>query len=122
MDKDSHLIEASLRTNKRRQEEEEEKVFQLRQKLQGQQWLEEDLKHIHKQEMQLLDLLRQGWQGAEARGFHNYLEEQQQVDSSNWKKGMRQQEEEIEDSIQKSKMQLLDFQIEQQELQTRWLK
>ncbi|CAM4026548.1 hypothetical protein LIBO111022_00805 [Listeria booriae] len=122
MDKDSHLIETSLRTNKRQQEEEEEKVFQLRQKLQGQQWLGEDLEHIHKQEMQLLDTLRKGWQGADARGFHNYLEEQQQRDLSKWKKEIRQQEDAIEESIQESKTRLLNFQTEQQELQARWFK
>nr|WP_227662728.1 ribonuclease P [Listeria seeligeri] len=98
----------------------ETNMDQSRRKLNEQDWLEEDNNHLEKEKLVLLDSLRSGWQGEEARGFHRYLEEQQHEEFQAWKKDLQDKRTHLDTELQENKAQLHTLETKQATLQKEW--
>ncbi|WP_207578235.1 ribonuclease P [Listeria seeligeri] len=120
MDATHNQLEQELHQVKMAKTTIETNMDQSRRKLNEQDWLEEDNNHLEKEKLVLLDSLRSGWQGEEARGFHRYLEEQQHEEFQAWKKDLQDKRTHLDTELQENKAQLHTLETKQATLQKEW--
>ncbi|HHP9242122.1 TPA: ribonuclease P [Listeria monocytogenes] len=120
MDVNHSKLEQQLQQVKKATTSVETNIDQTRRKQNEQDWLEEDSKHFEQEKLELLDHLRIGWQGEEARGFHRYLEEQQHEEASAWKDDLQTKRTDLATELQENKAQLHALETKQATLQKEW--
>ncbi|MBC2261922.1 ribonuclease P [Listeria sp. FSL L7-0091] len=122
MDSAHSQLEQQLLQIKKAKITAETNVDQTRRKQNEQDWLEEDSNRLEQEKLALLDLLRSGWQGEEASGFHRYLEEQQQEESGAWRKDLQDKRTDLDTELQENKARLHTLETKQATLQKEWSK
>ncbi|QPJ28024.1 ribonuclease P (plasmid) [Listeria seeligeri] len=120
MDATYSKLEQQLQQVKKATTTVEINIDQTRRKQNEQDWLEEDSKHFEQEKLELLDHLRIGWQGEEARGFHRYLEEQQHEESNAWMQDLQTKRTDLATELQENKAQLHHLETKQATLQKEW--
>ncbi|HAA0650964.1 ribonuclease P [Listeria innocua] len=122
MDSAHSQLEQPLQQIKKAKITAETNVDQTRRKQNEQAWLEEDSNQLAQEKRMLLDLLRSGWQGEEASGFHRYLEEQEHEESVAWKKDLQDKRTNLDKELQENKVRLHALETKQATLQKEWSK
>ncbi|WP_099225420.1 hypothetical protein [Listeria costaricensis] len=117
MDRNAHQIEQALLTNRREQNQAKEELEQIRREQNEQEWLEVDFKQMQQEEQALMELLRDGWQGGTATGFHYYLEDVQEEEHREWRKAIREKEETLNQQVDRARNKLYDLEDQQRKLQ-----
>ncbi|MBC6116896.1 ribonuclease P [Listeria innocua] len=120
MDSAHSQLEQPLQQIKKAKITAETNVDQTRRKQNEQDWLEEDSNRLEQEKLALLDLLRSGWQGEEASGFHRYLEEQEHEESVAWKKDLQDKRTNLDKELQENKVRLHALETKQATLQKEW--
>ncbi|EAH4443803.1 ribonuclease P [Listeria innocua] len=120
MDSAHSQLEQQLQQIKKAKITAETNVDQTRRKQNEQDWLEEDSNQLAQEKRMLLDLLRSGWQGEAASGFHRYLEEQQHEESVAWKKDLQDKRTDLDTGLQENKVRLHALETKQATLQKEW--
>ncbi|EAF5658985.1 ribonuclease P [Listeria innocua] len=115
-------LEQQLQQIKKAKITAETNVDQTKRKQNEQDWLEEDSNRLEQEKLALLDLLRSGWQGEEASGFHRYLEEQEHEESVAWKKDLQDKRTNLDKELQENKVRLHALETKQATLQKEWSK
>lgn len=95
----------------------ESALEQIKTALQEQEWLEADFRQLERSEQEVMDILRQGWQGHAASGFHTYIEEVQQAETRAWKKGFAQRQEKLDQDRTQTNQSLFQLDNQQRALQ-----
>ncbi|MBC6149327.1 ribonuclease P [Listeria innocua] len=113
-------LEQQLQQIKKAKITAETNVDQTKRKQNEQDWLEEDSNQLAQEKRMLLDFLRSGWQGEEASGFHQYLEEQQHEESVAWKKDLQDKRTNLDKELQENKDRLHALETKQATLQKEW--
>lgn len=88
--------------------------------MRAEEWLEQDLRQLERAEQETLGILRQGWQGSRANGFHHYIEDVQLEESRAWKKGFAQRQANIEQARSEREQALFHLENQQQAMQKEW--
>ncbi len=70
----------------------------------------------------VIRLLRSGWQGEEASGFHRFLEEQQHEESQAWRRDLQDKRSDLDTELQENKARLHTLETKQATLQKEWSK
>ncbi|UPH47948.1 ribonuclease P [Listeria innocua] len=120
MDSAHSQLEQQLQQIKKAKITAETNVDQTKRKQNEQDWLEEDSNQLAQEKRMLLDFLRSGWQGEEASGFHQYLEEQQHEESVAWKKDLQDKRTDLDTELQENKDRLHALETKQATLQKEW--
>lgn len=88
--------------------------------MRAEEWLEQDLRQLERAEQEALEILRQGWQGSRANGFHHYIEDVQLEESRAWEKGFAQRQTNLEQVRSEQTKSLFHLENQQQALQREW--
>lgn len=88
--------------------------------MRAEEWLEQDLRQMERAEQEVLEILRQSWQGSRANGFHSYIEDVQLEEARAWKKGFAQRQTNLEQARSEQTKSLFHLETQQQDLQKEW--
>ncbi|WP_088810381.1 MULTISPECIES: hypothetical protein [unclassified Listeria] len=101
----------------RKQESDMEDGLHMLQNQQNQlEWLEEDHMRIQREQEELRELLREGWQGERATGFHMYTEEVQYREQRDWRQNIQEQRGDVTNQMTAAKQTLRELEAQQAEL------
>ncbi|MBC1742913.1 DNA double-strand break repair Rad50 ATPase [Listeria welshimeri] len=117
MDANSHELEQQLQTLKKQQKEAEDMLVLLKREQNEQEWLEEDFTRHCQLEIETMELLRDTWQGDEARGFGYYLEDIHEEEKKTWRKNLLSRGEKLQEKITRCQKNLYQIESEQQDIQ-----
>lgn len=98
----------------------EAEIEQLKETMRAEEWLEQDLRQLERAEQEVLEILRQSWQGSKANGFHHYIEDVQLEESRAWKKGFAHRQTNLEQARSEQTKSLFHLENQQQDLQREW--
>ncbi|WP_239257348.1 ribonuclease P [Listeria ilorinensis] len=117
MDKENLQREQQLTTLKKQETDLENQLSQIRQQQNQLARLEEDNQGIAQEQYEMMDMLRQGWQGERANGYHSYLEDLQQQEARTWRNEMIASIDAADQEAQKIKNK--QWQLQDQQAQIR---
>lgn len=80
-------------------------------------WLEEDFERICYEERESLELMREVWQGDQARNFGYYLEDLQADEKNKWCQTFQAEEEKRQEKINTYQKNIYQLESKQQDIQ-----
>lgn len=80
-------------------------------------WLEEDFERICYEERESLELMREVWQGDQARNFGYYLEDLQADEKNKWCQTFQAEEEKRQEKINTFQKNIYQLESKQQDIQ-----
>lgn len=93
MDLNNKKLKQQLQTLQKQQKDAELSLYMLKHAQNERIWLEEDFERICHEEHESLELMREVWQGDQARNFGYYLEALQADEKNKWRQTFQAEEE-----------------------------
>lgn len=99
MDSNNEKLKQQLQTLQKQQKDEELSLDMLKHEQNERIWLEEDFERICHEERESLELMREVWQGDQARDCGYYLEDLQADEKNKWRQTFQAEEEKRQEKI-----------------------
>ncbi|MDT0001197.1 DNA double-strand break repair Rad50 ATPase [Listeria cossartiae subsp. cayugensis] len=117
MDSNNEKLKQQLRTLQKQQADAELSLDMLKREQNERVWLEEDFEQICYEERESLDLMREVWQGDQARNFGYYLEDLQADEKNKWRQTFQAEEEKRQEKINTYQKNIYQLESKQQDVQ-----
>ncbi|EAG3785509.1 DNA double-strand break repair Rad50 ATPase [Listeria monocytogenes] len=117
MDSNNEKLKQQLQTLQKQQKDAELSLYMLKHEQNERIWLEEDFERICYEERESLELMREVWQGDQARNFGYYLEDLQADEKNKWCQTFQAEEEKRQEKINTYQKNIYQFESKQQDIQ-----
>ncbi|MBF2477708.1 DNA double-strand break repair Rad50 ATPase [Listeria marthii] len=117
MDSNNEKLKQQLRTLQKQQADAELSLDMLKREQNERIWLEEDFERICYEERESLELMREVWQGDQARNFGYYLEDLQAEEKNKWRQTFQVEEEKRQGKINTYQKNIYQLESKQQDIQ-----
>ncbi|EAC3817563.1 DNA double-strand break repair Rad50 ATPase [Listeria monocytogenes] len=117
MDSNNEKLKQQLQTLQKQQKDEELSLDMLKHEQNERIWLEEDFEWICYEERESLELMREVWQGDQARNFGYYLEDLQADEKNKWRQTFQAEEEKRQEKINTYQKNIYQLESKQQDVQ-----
>ncbi|EAD8202848.1 DNA double-strand break repair Rad50 ATPase [Listeria monocytogenes] len=117
MDSNNEKLKQQLETLQKQQADAELSLDMLKCEQNERIWLEEDFERICYEERESLELMREVWQGDQARNFGYYLEELQADEKNKWRQTIQVEEEKRQGKINTYQKNIYQLESKQQDIQ-----
>ncbi|MDT0013353.1 DNA double-strand break repair Rad50 ATPase [Listeria cossartiae] len=117
MDSNNEKLKQQLQTLQKQQKDAELSLDMLKHEQNERIWLEEDFEQICYEERESLELMREVWQGDQARNFGYYLEELQADEKNKWRQTIQVEEEKRQGKINTYQKNIYQLESKQQDIQ-----
>ncbi|UHP10623.1 DNA double-strand break repair Rad50 ATPase [Listeria marthii] len=117
MDSNNEKLKQQLRTLQKQQADAELSLDMLKREQNERIWLEEDFERICYEERESLELMREVWQGDQARNFGYYLEDLQAEEKNKWRQTIQAEEEKRQEKINTYQKNIYQLESKQQDIQ-----
>lgn len=117
MDSSNEKIKQQLQTLQKQQTDAELSLDMLKHEQNEQIWLEEDFERICYEERESLELMREVWQGDQARNFGYYLEDLQADEKNKWRQTFQAEEEKRQEKINTYQKNIYQLESKQRDIQ-----
>ncbi|EAC4615023.1 DNA double-strand break repair Rad50 ATPase [Listeria monocytogenes] len=117
MDSNNEKLKQQLQTLQKQQKDAEYSLDMLKHEQNERIWLEEDFERICYEERESLELMREVWQGDQARNFGYYLEDLQADEKNKWCQTFQAEEEKRQEKINTFQKNIYQLESKQQDIQ-----
>ncbi|EAF3529142.1 DNA double-strand break repair Rad50 ATPase [Listeria monocytogenes] len=117
MDSNNEKLKQQLQTLQKQQKDAELSLHMLKHEQNERIWLEEDFERICYEERESLELMREVWQGDQARNFGYYLEDLQADEKNKWCQTFQAEEEKRQEKINTYQKNIYQLESKQQDIQ-----
>ncbi|EAD5681084.1 DNA double-strand break repair Rad50 ATPase [Listeria innocua] len=117
MDSNNEKLKQQLQTLQKQQTDAELSLDMLKHEQNEQIWLEEDFERICYEERESLELMREVWQGDQARNFGYYLEDLQADEKNKWRQTFQAEEEKRQEKINTYQKNIYQLESKQRDIQ-----
>lgn len=117
MDSSDEKLKQQLQTLQKQQTDAELSLDMLKREQNERIWLEEDFERICYEERESLELMREVWQGDQARNFGYYLEDLQADEKNKWRQTFQAEEEKRQEKINTYQKNIYQLESKQQDIQ-----
>ncbi|MBC1964941.1 DNA double-strand break repair Rad50 ATPase [Listeria welshimeri] len=117
MDSSNEKLKQQLQTLQKQQTDAELSLDMLKREQNERIWLEEDFERICYEERESLELIREVWQGDQARNFGYYLEDLQADEKNKWRQTFQAEEEKRQEKINTYQKNIYQLESKQQDIQ-----
>lgn len=117
MDSNNEKLKQQLQTLQKQQKDAELSLYMLKHEQNERIWLEEDFERICYEERESLELMREVWQGDQARNFGYYLEDLQADEKNKWCQTFQAEEEKRQEKISTYQKNIYQLESKQQDIQ-----
>ncbi|QJW58487.1 DNA double-strand break repair Rad50 ATPase [Listeria monocytogenes] len=117
MDSNNEKLKQQLQTLQKQQKDAELSLYMLKHEQNERIWLEEDFERICYEERESLELMREVWQGDQARNFGYYLEDLQADEKNKWCQTFQAEEEKRQEKINTYQKNIYQLESKQQDIQ-----
>ncbi|EOI6974455.1 DNA double-strand break repair Rad50 ATPase [Listeria monocytogenes] len=117
MDSNNEKLKQQLQTLQKHQKDAELSLDMLKHEQNERNWLEEDFERICYEERESLELMREVWQGDQARNFGYYLEDLQADEKNKWRQTFQAEEEKRQEKINTYQKNIYQLESKQQDIQ-----
>ncbi|MBC2251442.1 DNA double-strand break repair Rad50 ATPase [Listeria welshimeri] len=117
MDSSNEKLKQQLQTLQKQQTDAELSLDMLKHEQNERIWLEEDFERICYEERESLELMREVWQGDQARNFGYYLEDLQADEKNKWRQTFQAEEEKRQEKINTYQKNIYQLESKQQDIQ-----
>ncbi|MBC1588949.1 DNA double-strand break repair Rad50 ATPase [Listeria welshimeri] len=117
MDSSNEKLKQQLQTLQKQQTDAELSLNMLKREQNQRIWLEEDFERICYEERESLELMREVWQGDQARNFGYYLEDLQADEKNKWRQTFQAEEEKRQEKINTYQKNIYQLESKQQDIQ-----
>ncbi|MBC1361245.1 DNA double-strand break repair Rad50 ATPase [Listeria welshimeri] len=117
MDSSNEKLKQQLQTLQKQQTDAELSLDMLKREQNERIWLEEDFERICYEERESLELMREVWQGVQARNFGYYLEDLQADEKNKWRQTFQAEEEKRQEKINTYQKNIYQLESKQQDIQ-----
>ncbi|EOX1307640.1 DNA double-strand break repair Rad50 ATPase [Listeria monocytogenes] len=117
MDSNNEKLKQQLQTLQKQQKDAELSLDMLKHEQNERIWLEEDFERICYEEHESLELMREVWQGDQARNFGYYLEDLQADEKNKWRQTFQAEEEKRQEKINTYQKYIYQLESKQQDIQ-----
>ncbi|EII9737491.1 DNA double-strand break repair Rad50 ATPase [Listeria monocytogenes] len=117
MDSNNEKLKQQLQTLQKQQKDAELSLYMLKHEQNERIWLEEDFERICYEERESLELMREVWQGDQARNFGYYLEDIQADEKNKWCQTFQAEEEKRQEKINTYQKNIYQLESKQQDIQ-----
>ncbi|MBC1368311.1 DNA double-strand break repair Rad50 ATPase [Listeria welshimeri] len=117
MDSSNEKLKQQLQTLQKQQTDAELSLDMLKREQNERIWLEEDFERICYEERESLELMREVWQGDQARNFGYYLEDHQADEKNKWRQTFQAEEEKRQEKINTYQKNIYQLESKQQDIQ-----
>ncbi|MBC2138889.1 DNA double-strand break repair Rad50 ATPase [Listeria innocua] len=117
MDSSNEKLKQQLQTLQKQQTDAELSLDMLKHEQNEWIWLEEDFERICYEERESLELMREVWQGDQARNFGYYLEDLQVDEQNKWRQTFQAEEEKRQEKINTYQKNIYQLESKQRDIQ-----
>ncbi|EFR94884.1 DNA double-strand break repair Rad50 ATPase [Listeria innocua] len=117
MDSNNEKLKQQLQTLQKQQKDVELSLYMLKHEQNERIWLEEDFERICHEERENFELMREVWQGDQARNFGYYLEDLQADEKNKWRQTFQAEEEKRQEKINTYQKNIYQLESKQQDIQ-----
>ncbi|ECB9811379.1 DNA double-strand break repair Rad50 ATPase [Listeria monocytogenes] len=117
MDSNNEKLKQQLQTLQKQQKDAELSLDMLKHEQNERIWLEEDFERICREERESFELMREVWQGDQARNFGYYLEDLQADEKNKWRQTFQAEEEKRQEKINTYQKNIYQLESKQQDIQ-----
>ncbi|EEJ0016132.1 DNA double-strand break repair Rad50 ATPase [Listeria innocua] len=117
MDSNNEKLKQQLQTLQKQQKDAELSLDMLKHEQNERIWLEEDFERICYEERESLELMREVWQGDQARNFGYYLEDLQVDEQNKWRQTFQAEEEKRQEKINTYQKNIYQLESKQRDIQ-----
>ncbi|EEO6725527.1 DNA double-strand break repair Rad50 ATPase [Listeria monocytogenes] len=117
MDSNNEKLKQQLQTLQKQQKDAELSLDMLKHEQNERIWLEEDFERICYEERESLELMREVWQGDQARNFGYYLEDLQADEKNKWRQTFQAEEEKRQEKINTYQKNIYQLESKQHDIQ-----
>lgn len=117
MDSNNEKLKQQLQTLQKQQKDAELSLDMLKHEQNERNWLEEDFERICYEERESLELMREVWQGDQARNFGYYLEDLQADEKNKWRQTFQAEEEKRQEKINTYQKNIYQLESKQRDIQ-----
>ncbi|EAD8566452.1 DNA double-strand break repair Rad50 ATPase [Listeria monocytogenes] len=117
MDSNNEKLKQQLQTHQKQQKDAELSLDMLKHEQNERIWLEEDFERICHEERESLKLMREVWQGDQARDFGYYLEDLQADEKNKWRQTFQAEEEKRQEKINTYQKNIYQLESKQHDIQ-----
>ncbi|EAC2634902.1 DNA double-strand break repair Rad50 ATPase [Listeria monocytogenes] len=117
MDSNNEKLKQQLQTLQKQQKDAELSLDMLKHEQNERIWLEEDFERICHEERESLKLMREVWQGDQARDFGYYLEDLQADEKNKWRQTFQAEEEKRQEKINTYQKNIYQLESKQHDIQ-----
>ncbi|EBI2479708.1 DNA double-strand break repair Rad50 ATPase [Listeria monocytogenes] len=117
MDSNNEKVKQQLQTLQKQQKDAELSLYMLKHEQNERIWLEEDFERICYEERESLELMREVWQGDQARNFGYFLEDLQADEKNKWRQTFQAEEEKRQEKINTYQKNIYQLESKQQDIQ-----
>ncbi|EAC3173833.1 DNA double-strand break repair Rad50 ATPase [Listeria monocytogenes] len=117
MDSNNEKLKQQLQTLQKQQKDAELSLDMLKHEQNERIWLEEDFERICREERESFELMREVWQGDQARNFGYYLEDLQVDEKNKWRQTFQAEEEKRQEKINTYQKNIYQLESKQQDIQ-----
>ncbi|EHE8322855.1 DNA double-strand break repair Rad50 ATPase [Listeria monocytogenes] len=117
MDSSNEKLKQQLQTLQKQKTDAELSLDMLKHEQNERIWLEEDFERICYEERESLELMREVWQGDQARNFGYYLEDLQADEKNKWRQTFQAEEEKHQEKINTYQKNIYQLESKQQDIQ-----
>ncbi|HBM4073731.1 TPA: DNA double-strand break repair Rad50 ATPase [Listeria innocua] len=117
MDSNNEKLKQQLQTLQKQQTDAELSLDMLKHEQNQWIWLEEDFERICYEERESLELMREVWQGDQARNFGYYLEDLQADEKNKWRQTFQAEEEKRQEKINTYQKNIYQLESKQRDIQ-----
>ncbi|EOC7045922.1 DNA double-strand break repair Rad50 ATPase [Listeria monocytogenes] len=117
MDSNNEKLKQQLQTLQKQQKDAELSLDMLKHEQNERIWLEEEFERICHEERESLKLMREVWQGDQARDFGYYLEDLQADEKNKWRQTFQAEEEKRQEKINTYQKNIYQLESKQHDIQ-----
>ncbi|TYU39517.1 DNA double-strand break repair Rad50 ATPase [Listeria monocytogenes] len=117
MDSNNEKLKQQLQNLQKQQKDAELSLDMLKHEQNERICLEEDFERICYEERESLELMREVWQGDQARNFGYYLEDLQADEKNKWRQTFQAEEEKRQEKINTYQKNIYQLESKQQDVQ-----
>ncbi|MBC2121312.1 DNA double-strand break repair Rad50 ATPase [Listeria marthii] len=117
MDSNNEKLKQQLQTLQKQQADAELSLDMLKREQNERIWLEEDFERICYEKRESVELMREVWQGDQARNFGYYLEDLQADEKNKWRQTFQAEEEKRQEKINTYQKNIYQLESKQQDVQ-----
>ncbi|EAF5052075.1 DNA double-strand break repair Rad50 ATPase [Listeria monocytogenes] len=117
MDSSNEKLKQQLQTLQKQQTDAELSLDMLKHEQNKRTWLEEDFERICHEERESFELMREVWQGDQARNFGYFLEDLQADEKNKWRQTFQAEEEKRQEKINTYQKNIYQLESKQQDIQ-----